>query len=205
MRSASGGWPDQRILDLFGIDLPIIQAPMAGASTPEMAIAVSEAGGLGSLPCALMTPDQARQALEIIRQATAGPINLNFFCHTPPKLDDTAIAAWREKLAPYYLELGIDPAAPIPTSNRAPFDNAYCALVEDFKPQVVSFHFGLPEAALLARVKASGAKVISSATTVAEARWLEARGVDAVIAMGAEAGGHYGHFLQTDVGSQIGT
>jgi nitronate monooxygenase len=198
-------WPDRRLLDLFGIDLPIIQAPMAGASTTAMALAVSEAGGLGSLPCALLSLDQARSALQVIHQASARPINLNFFCHTLPVADRAAIATWQAKLAPYYAELGIDPAAPVPTSNRAPFDSAYCELVEEFKPAVVSFHFGLPEAGLLARVKASGAKVIASATTIAEARWLEARGVDAIIAMGAEAGGHYGHFLSTGLKSQIGT
>jgi nitronate monooxygenase len=205
MTAASSRWPDRRILDLFGIELPILQAPMAGASTTEMAIAVSQAGGLGALPCALVTPDQARQALEIYRQATNKPVNLNFFCHTPPKLDEAAIAAWRAELAPYYAELGIDHTAPVPVSNRAPFDDAYCALVEAYKPAVVSFHFGLPAADLLKRVKAAGAKVIASATTTAEARWLEERGVDAIIAMGAEAGGHYGHFLRSELTSQIGT
>ncbi|HVJ44158.1 MAG TPA: nitronate monooxygenase [Dongiaceae bacterium] len=203
--NTSDSWPDRRILDLFGIDLPIIQAPMAGASTAQMAIEVCEAGGLGSLPCALMAPDQARQAIEIIRQATSKPLNLNFFCHTAPKLDDAAVAAWKAKLAPYYAEQNIDPAAPVPVSNRAPFDDAYCSLVEAYKPAVVSFHFGLPAETLMKRAKAAGAKVISSATTVAEARWLEARGVDAVIAMGAEAGGHQGHFLRENIAGQIGT
>jgi nitronate monooxygenase len=193
--SPQQNWPDRRVLDLFGIELPIIQAPMAGASTAQMAIEVAEAGGLGSLPCALMAPDQARQAVEIIRQATSKPLNLNFFCHTPPKVGATTIDAWRAQLDPYYRELGIDPAAPIPVSNRAPFDDAYCSLVETYKPAVVSFHFGLPAKPLLDRVKATGAKVIASATTVAEARWLEEHGVDAVIAMGTEAGGHQGHFL----------
>ncbi len=146
-------WPDRRILDLFGIDLPIIQAPMAGASTPEMAIAVSEAGGLGSLPCALYTPAQAREAVETIRKGTSRPINLNFFCHTPAQHDPTRSMAWRARLAPYYVEQGLDPEAPIPASNRAPFDDEFCGLVEDFRPEVVSFHFGLPEAALLERVR----------------------------------------------------
>lgn len=204
-RQSSQNWPDRRILDLFGIELPIIQAPMAGASTAQMAIEVSEAGGLGSLPCALMAPDQARQAIEIIRQATGKPLNLNFFCHTPPRLNEAAIAAWKAKLAPYYAEQKIDPAAPVPISNRAPFDDAYCSLVEAAKPEVVSFHFGLPAEPLMKRVKAAGAKVISSATTVAEARWLEARGVDAIIAMGSEAGGHQGHFLRESIAGQIGT
>ncbi|HVI92055.1 MAG TPA: nitronate monooxygenase, partial [Dongiaceae bacterium] len=204
MTSSQQNWPDRRILDLFGIELPIIQAPMAGASTAQMAIEVAEAGGLGSLPCALMAPDQARQAIEIIRQATSKPINLNFFCHMPPKLDAAEIDRWKQKLTPYYIENGIDPAASVPVSNRAPFDDAYCALVETFKPEVVSFHFGLPVESLLDRVRAAGAKIISSATTVTEARWLEERGVDAVIAMGTEAGGHQGNFLSDSIAGQVG-
>jgi nitronate monooxygenase len=197
-------WPDRRILDLFGIELPIIQAPMAGSSTPEMAIAVSEAGGLGSLPTALYSLDQAREAVGRIRQATARPINLNFFSHQMPVLDPARIDAWRARLKPYYLENGIDPEAPVPVTGRAPFDTDLCGLVEHYRPEVVSFHFGLPEGALLERVKATGAKVISSATTVAEARWLAARGVDAVIAMGFEAGGHRGNFLSDDMARQVG-
>lgn len=198
-------WHDRRILDLFGIDLPILQAPMAGVSTPEMAIAVSEAGGLGSLACAQLTVEQARKDLATIRQATKRPINVNFFCHTPPAPQPERIAAWRELLAPYYRELGLDPGAPIPETNRVPFDDAFCTVVEEARPEVVSFHFGLPAPSLLDRVRATGARIISSATTVAEARWLEERGVDAVIAMGLEAGGHRGNFLSDDVGLQMGT
>ena len=198
-------WPDRRILDLFGIDLPIIQAPMAGPGTPELAIAVSEAGGLGSLPCALMSLDQARTALDTIRAATSAPINVNFFCHAPPPADPARNLAWRARLAPYYVELGLDPEAPVPASNRRPFDDDFCALVEAYRPEVVSFHFGLPEPALLGRVRATGARIIASATTVAEARWLEARGCDAIIAMGLEAGGHRGNFLSDDMTRQVGT
>ncbi len=190
---------------LFGIDLPILQAPMAGTSTPEMAIAVSAAGGLGALACAQLTVEQARKDLAAIRQATKKPINVNFFCHTPPAPEPERIAAWRKLLAPYYRELGLDPDAPIPETNRVPFDDAFCGLMEDAKPEVVSFHFGLPAPALLARVRAIGAKIISSATTVAEARWLQERGVDAIIAMGLEAGGHRGNFLSDDIGLQMGT
>jgi nitronate monooxygenase len=198
-------WPDRRILDLFGIDLPIVQAPMANSSTPEMALAVCQAGGLGSIPCASLTPDQARAAVALVRAGSKGPVNLNFFCHTPPEPDPARMMGWRAKLAPYYVEEGLDPAPPPPMGARAPFDDAFCALVEDTRPEVVSFHFGLPEAALLGRVKAAGAKVISSATTVAEAVWLEARGVDAVIATGFEAGGHRGTFLNLDMSTQPGT
>lgn len=198
-------WHDRRILDLFGIDLPIIQGPMAGVSTPAMAIAVSEAGGLGSLACAQLTLDQARSDLATIRQATKRPINVNFFCHRPPAPEPARIKAWRDLLAPYYRELGLDPEAPIPETKRVPFDDGFCALVEEAKPEVASFHFGLPERSLLDRVRATGAKIISSATTVAEARWLEERGCDAVIAMGLEAGGHRGNFLPGDMARQIGT
>ena len=199
-------WPDRRILDLFSIDLPIIQAPMAGPGTPQLAIAVSEAGGLGSLPCAQLSLDQAREALDIIiSQGTSRPINLNFFCHPPPQADPVRALAWRARLAPYYVEQGLDPEAPVPAAGRMPFDGAYCALVEEYRPKVVSFHFGLPEQALLDRVKAAGAKVIASATTVAEARWLEAHGCDAIIAMGLEAGGHRGNFLSIDMARQVGT
>jgi len=186
---------DRRILDLFGIELPILQAPMAGFSTPAMAVAVSEAGGLGGLACAQLGPAQVRDALTEIREGTSAPINVNFFCHPVPKADPVRAMQWRTALAPYYVEHGLDPEAKPPAGGRAPFDEDFCAVVEEARPEVVSFHFGLPDAKLVARVKAAGCKVISSATTVAEARWLEARGCDAIIAMGLEAGGHRGVFL----------
>lgn len=198
-------WPDRRILDLFGIDLPIIQAPMAGSSTAEMAAAVSAAGGLGSMPAALLSPEQLHEAVKTIRAATDKPFNLNFFCHQPPAEDPARDFGWKAALAPYYAELGLDPAS-IPTGpGRAPFNEAYCEVVEAARPAVVSFHFGLPALSLVERVKAAGAKVIASATTVAEAVWLAERDCDAVIAMGAEAGGHRGSFLTTDMASQVGT
>jgi nitronate monooxygenase len=139
------------------------------------------------------------------RAATKAPVNVNFFCHTPPQLNNAREVRWRERLQPYYEELGIDPAAPVPTSNRAPFDDAFCAVIEDLKPEIVSFHFGLPPAPLYNRVKRAGCLVLSSATTVAEARWLEAHGVDAVIAQGFEAGGHRGMFLTDNLATQVGT
>jgi nitronate monooxygenase len=200
-----GNWQDNRIIDLFGIELPIIQAPMAGATTPEMVIAASEAGGLGSLPAALLTVEQAKAGLDQIRAATKKPINVNFFAHANPATDPVAQMAWRTTLAPYYVELGLDPAAPVPAAGRAPFDDNYCALVESYRPEVVSFHFGLPGPDLLERVRRTGAKIIASATTVAEARWLAEYGVDAVIAMGFEAGGHRGNFLSDDMATQVGT
>jgi nitronate monooxygenase len=200
-----GSWQDRRIIDLFGIEFPIVQAPMAGSSTPEMAIAVSEAGGLGSVPAALYSYEQLGAALKQVRAGTKKPINANFFTHVPPQPDPAKVMAWRAKLAPYYVEHGLDPATPIPITGRAPFDDAYCAIVEEYRPEVVSFHFGLPEATLLDRVRRTGAKIISSATTVAEARWLAEHGVDAVIAMGFEAGGHRGNFLSDNMATQVGT
>ena len=198
-------WPDTRILDLLGIELPIIQAPMAGATGAAMVIAASNAGGLGSMPAALLSTDQLREELKAIRAQTQRPINVNFFCHQPPVADEQGARDWKNLLEPYYSELGVDFDAPTPVSNRAPFDNATCEVVEALRPQVVSFHFGLPEKSLLDRVKATGAKVLSSATTVEEAIWLEQHGCDAIIAMGNEAGGHRGMFLSDDLSSQVGT
>lgn len=195
---------DRRIQSLFGIDVPIIQAPMAGAQGSAMAVAVCEAGGLGSLPAALLSVDMLRTELGVIRQRTSKPVNVNFFCHRPPEPDAAREAGWRQRLAGYYAELGIDPAAPIPTSNRAPFGEAFCTVVEEFRPEVVSFHFGLPTPELMDRVKATGAKVVSSATTADEARWLEDHGADAIIAQGNEAGGHRGIFLTDDIANQPG-
>lgn len=198
-------WRDNLITQLFGIELPIIQAPMAGATTPEMVIAVSEAGGLGSLPGAFHSVDQLRTALDQIRAATAMPINVNFFTHTPPEPNPARQSAWHSKLLPYYAELGLDATSPAAMPSRIPFDECYCTVVEEYRPEVVSFHFGLPELELLARVRGMGAKIIASATTVAEACWLAERGVDAVIAMGLEAGGHRGNFLTDDMTTQVGT
>ena len=198
-------WPDRRITDLFGIEHPILLAPMAGPSTAELGIAVSEAGGLGCYACALSTPEQVRTAMSVMRQRTNKPINLNFFTHKPPLPEAAREARWKARLGQYYAELGIDPNAPVPSTSRAPFDETACRIVEEFEPEVVSFHFGLPEEPLLQRVKATGAKVISSATTAREAKWLAERGCDAIIAQGAEAGGHRGMFLTDNVASQAGT
>ncbi len=197
---------NRRMLDLLGVEVPIIQAPMAGAQTHPLAVAVAKAGGLGSLPCALLSAEQIRQEVAAFRELAPGkPINLNFFCHQPPIPDAAREQAWRMRLRGYYLELGLDPDGPVPTSVRHPFDEAACALIEALRPGIVSFHFGLPEPALLGRVKAAGAKVLASATTVDEARWLAERGCDAVIAQGFEAGGHRGVFLRDEVYSQVGT
>lgn len=198
-------WSDRRILDLLGIEVPILQAPMAGATGSAMAVAVGNAGGLAALPCAMLSLEQVRSEIDAFRAACLGPLNLNFFCHQPPAADVERDARWKQALKPYYEEVGADFDAPTPVSNRAPFDEHSCQLVEQLLPQVVSFHFGLPRADLLQRVKATGAKVLSSATTVEEALWLEAHGCDAIIAMGYEAGGHRGMFLSEEITSQIGT
>ena len=198
-------WPDRRLIELFKIELPLVQAPMAGAMDWELAAAAAEASALGSLPCAMLNGEQIREQMAKIRARTKKSINLNFFCHRPPVLNNAREARWRERLAPYYRELGIDPAAPVPSSNRTAFDSAMCDVVEEIRPEVVSFHFGLPEPKLLDRVKAAGLPAMSSATTSAEARWLESHGVDAIIAQGCEAGGHRGIFLTDDVATQAGT
>jgi nitronate monooxygenase len=194
-----------RLQDLLGTELPLIQAPMAGVQTHALAVAVCNAGGLGSLPCAMLTTEAVRSELAALHAGTSQPFNVNFFCHTPPPPDAAREAAWRAALAPYFAEYGID-AASIPAgAGRRPFSAEAADLLEDFKPRIVSFHFGLPAPALLARVRAWGASVLASATTVEEALWLEAQGVDAVIAQGLEAGGHRGHFLSHDLARQMGT
>jgi nitronate monooxygenase len=189
----------------LGTELPIIQAPMAGVQVSQLAIAVSNAGGLGSLPCAMLSPEQMRTELKAIKAATSRPYNVNFFCHTPPRPDEKREAQWRALLGPYYREYGIDPNAIPAGPGRAPFSAEAADMLAEFRPAVVSFHFGLPSADLLKRVRALGAKVLSSATTVEEARWLEAQGADAIIAQGNEAGGHRGNFLSSDLTTQVGT
>lgn len=198
-------WPNRKLLDLLGVDLPIIQAPLAGANGSAMAIAVAKAGGLGSLPCAMLDTTKMQAETDIIRQQTSKPVNLNFFCHTPPEPDAERDVTWRQRLAIYYDELGLDASASALAVNRAPFNEAMCEMVEGVKPGVISFHFGLPADHLLKRVKAVGSRVLSSATTVEEARWLEANGCDAIIAQGYEAGGHRGMFLTDDITTQAGT
>jgi nitronate monooxygenase len=190
---------------LFGTEFPIIQAPMAGVQDHRLAAAVSNAGGLGSLPCAMLSAEGIRKELEALKQKTTRPYNVNFFCHTPPTPSADREAAWRELLGPYYREFGIDPAAIPDGPGRAPFSAAAAEVLAAFKPAVVSFHFGLPQPALLERVRGMGAKILSSATTVDEARWLESQGVDAVIAQGLEAGGHRGMFQTDDLTTQVGT
>ena len=189
----------------ISIKLPLIQAPMAGSQGSALAIAVSNAGGLGSLPCAMLNPETMRKEISAIEAATSKPYNVNFFVHQLPAPDPAREEAWRDVLAPYYAEFGIDPSTIQSGAGRTPFNDEAADVLERFKPAVVSFHFGLPSAPLMRRVKSWGSRILSSATTVDEARWLEARGVDAVIAQGLEAGGHRGIFLTHDLGTQVGT
>jgi nitronate monooxygenase len=198
-------WPDRRLIDLFKTEFPIVLAPMAGVMDAELVIAAAQGGALGSLPCAMLSAEKAREQVNIIRQRISAPVNMNFFCHKAVAADPVREAAWKKRLEPYYKEYGLDPAAPVNFANRAPFDAVTCELVEELKPEVVSFHFGLPEPSLLDRVRAAGCKVMASATTVKEAIWLEEHGVDAIIAQGAEAGGHRGMFLTDNITEQPGT
>ncbi|MEP7300541.1 MAG: nitronate monooxygenase [Caldimonas sp.] len=191
----------QRVL---GLALPVIQAPMAGVQDHALAAAVCNAGGLGSLPCAMFDGAGVRRELAALRAATDRPFNVNFFCHAPALVDPARDAVWRAALAPYFRELGVDPASIVPGPGRQPFEGGSIELLDEFRPAVISFHFGLPDPALLARARHCGARVIASATTVEEALWLERHGVDAIIAQGLEAGGHRGHFLSDDLSRQAG-
>ena len=189
----------------LGLQAPLIQAPMAGVQDHRLAAAVCQAGGLGSLPAAMLSPDSLAGELRALTQATSRAFNVNFFCHATPVPDEAAEAAWRQLLMPYYAEWGVDIQALPSSPARVPFNHSLADVLEPFKPAVVSFHFGLPAHDLLARVKSWGSLVLSSATTVAEAQWLQAHGADAVIAQGLEAGGHRGMFLSDNLSEQSGT
>jgi nitronate monooxygenase len=188
-------WPDRRLIELLQIEHPIVLSPMTGVVTLDLAAAVSNAGGLGSIGCGPMEPAVAAKMIGAARGVTDRPINVNFFCHVQAKTATDREEAWLDRLLPYYRELGVDPAIPAPRVDIQSFDEARCNVIEDTKPEVVSFHFGLPESTLLTRVKAAGCRIMACATTVAEALWLETCGVDIIIAQGYEAGGHRGTFL----------
>jgi nitronate monooxygenase len=196
-------WPDCRLTDLFGIEHPLVLSPMAGFGTVELAAAVCDGGALGSIGCGPMSPEVAAKTIQDLRALTKKPINVNFFCHVPAEIETAREQAWRHRLLPYFRELGVDPESSLFRTNLPPFGSDMCAVVEDAKPEVVSFHFGLPDQPLLTRAKAAGCRVMSSATTVEEARWLEARGVDVVIAQGCEAGGHRATFLSSDLNTAM--
>ncbi|OYQ41159.1 2-nitropropane dioxygenase [Rhodoferax sp. TH121] len=189
----------------LGSTFPLIQAPMAGVQGHALAAAVCNAGGLGSIPAAMLSLEALRNELTQLTALTHKPYNVNFFCHTPPQPDPQCEAGWQQALSPFYEELGLSLADIVPGPGRAPFSEAVADVVEAFKPAVMSFHFGLPPDALLTRVKSWGSLVLASATTVEEALWLQAHGADAIIAQGLEAGGHRGIFLSDDLTTQVGT
>jgi len=191
-----------QLADLLGIRWPLLQAPMAGVQGSRLALAVCEAGGLGALPAAALTPTALDAEIQRLRAGTDRPWNLNFFCHAPPASDPAREQAWRGTLRADYARFGLDVEHVAATPGRRPFDAGALALVQAHRPAVVSFHFGLPADDLLAGVRAAGCLVLASATTAEEAHWLQARGVDAVIAQGWEAGGHRGHFLSDDLDLQ---
>ena len=197
-------WPRTDLLDLLGITHPIVQAPMSGFSSPALVAAVSNAGALGSLGCATLATQAARDQVEEIRRTSNQPFNLNFFVHPAPHIDADLAHRVRVRLSTYYDEFGAgsvpEPSVPFPH-----FDQERLQLVLDLRPRVVSFHFGLPPGDALKRIKQTGAVVLSSATTVDEARKLEAQGADAIIAQGFEAGGHRGTFTEGDGAGLIGT
>ena len=195
---------DEPMSNFLGVKLPIIQAPMAGVQGSDLTIAVCKAGGLGSLPCAMLSPEMIVSEIKAIKAAVSSPFNLNFFCHQMPDYSQVRHDQWQRVLKPYFDELTISCKNQPYAASRQPFNHLIADLIEPFKPEVVSFHFGLPDDELLSRVKGWGTKVLSSATTVKEALWLEAKGVDAVIAQGVEAGGHRGMFLTDDVTTQLG-
>ena len=187
------------------VELPIIQAPMAGVQDSDLALAVTSAGALGSLPCGMLNHNVLHTELTKIKSKTSKPINVNFFCHTTPTLNLEREAKWRKVLQPYFNEFGIDVDNIVPEVERRPFSHDVADVLEEFKPGIISFHFGLPARDLLARVKSWGTTVLASATTIQEAQWLEANGTDVIIAQGIEAGGHRGMFLSDDITTQIGT
>jgi nitronate monooxygenase len=197
-------WPNRRLLDLLNLEIPIIQAPMAGSDSIALARGVSSTGALGSLACPLLSPDAVREAARALRDGMNRPFNLNFFCHAMEVPADAARERWKNSLRSHYERLGLDIDAVPESRLRLPFDEEMCAVVEEVRPAVVSFHFGLPAPHLVERLKARDMKILSSATSVREARWLQDRGCDAVIVQGFEAGGHRAMFLESDPASQVG-
>lgn len=195
-----------QITELFNIEIPLLLAPMAGAADSAMAIGVAKAGGLGSIACAMLSEESIRNEVAVFRKACpTKPLNLNFFCHQPVEMSSTQENIWMEALDRYYKEFHIDPTLDIPFVKRKPFDESTCQLLEELRPEVASFHFGLPAKEYIHRLKNVGIKIISSATTLEEALWLEEHGCDAIIAQGVEAGGHRGMFLSEDLSTQTKT
>lgn len=180
---------------LFDLALPIVQAPMAGVSTPALAAAVSEAGGLGSLGLGASPPAEARRMIEEVRARTDRPFNVNVFCHAPPRRDPAREAAWLGHLAPLFAEFDATPPATLAEIYPSFLaDETVLRLLLELKPPVVSFHFGLPPADWIAGLRAAGVRTMATATSQAEAARIERSGIDAIVAQGIEAGGHRGVF-----------
>ena len=190
--SDTAGWPDTRFAALLGSRHPILLAPMAGSAGVDLAVAAMEGGAVGALPGGMVTSGTLREQVAELRSRVDGPLNLNFFCHVMPQSADDR--KWRALLQRYYQAYGLTDEAPH-WPLRLPFDADMCAVVEEVRPEIVSFHFGLPDEELLGRVRDAGARVLATATTLAEARCLAERRVDAIVAQGWEAGGHAGRFL----------
>ena len=186
-------WPDTRILDLLGIELPIIQAPMAGVSTPELAAAVSNAGGLGAIAVGAVDVDGARSMITALQALTTRAFNVNLFVHTTPRRDAAVEAAWLAALSPMFRSFQAEPPQGLKAiyTSFADDDAMFAAMVAT-APPVVSFHFGLPDAARISALKQAGSLLVASATNLDEAMACKAAGMDAVVAQGYEAGGHRG-------------
>jgi nitronate monooxygenase len=197
-------WPRTDFLELLGITHPVIQAPMSGFTPPQLAAAVCNAGGLGSIGCAGQPSALVREQVALLRQATNRPFNLNFFAHEPPRTDPEATARVQARLTPYFEEFGLGPV-PEPKEPFPPFDAEQLELVLELRPRVISFHFGLPTQSAVQRIREAGCTILSSATTAAEARLLEANGADVVIAQGVDAGGHRGSFSGSPGAGLVGT
>ena len=184
-----------RLTDLLGIDLPILQAPMAGVATPHLAAEVSGAGALGALGLGATHAASARIVVDELRQRTSAPFNLNFFCHADPIRDPSVEAAWIARSAPLFERFGHTPPRALSNIYESfRHDDDLLDLVLDLRPDVVSFHFGLPRPDQMARLRASGLILMASATSAAEAMAVQEAGCHVVIAQGWEAGGHRGIF-----------
>ena len=197
-------WPRTDFLELLGIAHPIVQAPMSGFTPPALVAAVCNAGGLGSIGCVGRPSGLVREEVAAVRQATNRPFNLNFFVHKRPRTNPTATARVQTTLAPYFDEFGLGPV-PDPSEPFPMFDDQGLDLILELRPRVVSFHFGLPEATAVRRPKDADCIILSSATTVTEARSLEANGADVIIAQGFEAGGHRGSFSDLAGAGMVGS
>jgi nitronate monooxygenase len=197
-------WPDRRLLERLGVVHPIVQAPMAGASTPELVAAVSNAGGLGSLGAAMMPPDAIRAAIRDIRRLTQRPFAVNLFTYTVPEPETDRVARMKARVEGYVRALGADPAK-LPAMPPLPDIAQQLDVVLEEAPPVFSFTFGMPDKAYVDALRAKGIVVIGTATIVAEAKQLVALGVDAVTAQGSEAGGHRGTFAAPVDEALIGT